>query len=249
MISEQRNFLFVHIPKTAGNSIQNILLPFADDQLITAQTSADALPAYARHEALDNDQHDGRHDGRQIKDLDGFDRFGLAHPVYNLRKHSPLADYQRELPAELFQRLFKFTCVRNPWERLISMYFSPHRGPVTWDRTRFLKMANKIASAASFVQLPGDPPGQAPFSHVHLVMRQERLHADFRQLCERLDLPYQELPVRNKSSHEHYSVYYDDELVALVRDRFRADVEAFAYEFERPARRSFLARWLPIGRR
>lgn len=141
--------------------------------------------------------------------------------------------------------------MRNPWERLISMYFSPHRGPVTWDRQRFLKVSNRITSATSFVELPGDPPGHAPFSNVNLVMRQERLDADFRQLCERLDIPYQELPVRGPTFQPRALFrLLRRRTVALVRDRFRADVEAFGYEFERPARRSFLARWLPFsGRR
>jgi hypothetical protein len=36
MISTSHQFLFVHIPKTGGNSIQTILLPFSDDQKNTS---------------------------------------------------------------------------------------------------------------------------------------------------------------------------------------------------------------------
>ncbi len=214
MISTQRNFLFVHIPKTAGNSIQNILLPHADDQLLI------------------------------VDDRNGLDRFGLAHPVYDLRKHSPLRDYQAQLPPDLFAHLLKFTCVRNPWERLISMYFSPHRGPVAWDRTRFVTLVNKLTPAAHFLALPGDPPGRSPFQNADVILRQERLGDDFRALCERLQIRHEPLPVRNKSAHQHYATYYDPELIALVRARFRDDIEFFGYEFEpTPRPVSFLSRW------
>jgi hypothetical protein len=32
MISSKYRFLYVHIPKTGGNSIQHVLLPISDDQ-------------------------------------------------------------------------------------------------------------------------------------------------------------------------------------------------------------------------
>ena len=34
MISERNKFIFVHIPKTAGNSIQNILHKYSEDEFL-----------------------------------------------------------------------------------------------------------------------------------------------------------------------------------------------------------------------
>src|SRR6266446_7630004 len=59
MISFQKRFLFIHIPKTAGNSIQSVLRDYSEDQLV----------------ALGSEQ-------------DGIERFGLRNPKYKIRKHS-----------------------------------------------------------------------------------------------------------------------------------------------------------------
>ncbi|PYK53769.1 MAG: hypothetical protein DME48_10390 [Verrucomicrobia bacterium] len=100
MISFQKRFLFIHIPKTAGNSIQSVLRDYSEDELV----------------ALRSEQ-------------DGVERFGLRNPKYKLKKHSTLADYRAALDETDFGNLYKFTCVRNPWDRLISLYFTPTRTP------------------------------------------------------------------------------------------------------------------------
>src|SRR6266545_4235757 len=68
MISFQKRFLFVHIPKTAGNSIQSVLRDYSEDELV----------------ALRGEQ-------------DGIERFGLRNPKYKIKKHSTLAEYGRPL--------------------------------------------------------------------------------------------------------------------------------------------------------
>ncbi|PYL57175.1 MAG: sulfotransferase, partial [Verrucomicrobia bacterium] len=40
------------------------------------------------------------------------------------------------------------------------------------------------------------------------------------------------LPRYNRSTREHYSKYYDDELRKLVRKRFAREIERFGYAFE-----------------
>ena len=64
-------------------------------------------------------------------------------------------------------------------------------------------------------------------------LRFENLADDFRAVCGRLGISPSTLPRYNRSSREHYSKYYDDELRELVRMRFAAEIERFGYTFER----------------
>jgi hypothetical protein len=202
MISFQKRFLFVHIPKTAGNSIQSVLRDYSEDQLVALR-----------------------------KEQDGIERFGLRNPNYNIKKHSTLAEYRDALGNEQFRVLYKFTCVRNPWDRMVSYYFTPTQAPEDWDRKKFRRIISKAVSIADYLRL--DQGEEDPFANVDYILRFENLADDFRTVCGMLGISPAMLPRYNRSSREHYSKYYDDELRELVCARFAAEIERFGYIFER----------------
>ena len=126
-------------------------------------------------------------------------------------------------------RLYKFCCVRNPWERAISFYFSPHRGVTEWNRDAFMQFISlAMHGTASFLTLDG---GGNPFGNVDFIMRFERLNEDFRQVCGRIGIPPQDLPTRNRSTRQPFATYYDPELVAWIGRRYADEIEYFGYQF------------------
>jgi hypothetical protein len=46
MISFQKRFLFVHIPKTAGNSIQSVLRDYSEDELVALLSEQDGVERF-----------------------------------------------------------------------------------------------------------------------------------------------------------------------------------------------------------
>jgi len=201
MISLQKRFLFVHIPKTAGNSIQSVLRDYSEDQLIALR-----------------------------KEQDGIERFGLRSTKYKIKKHSTLNEYHRALGEEQFRDLYKFTCVRNPWDRMVSYYFTPTQNPETWNRKKFREIISKAVSLADYLRL--DNGEGDPFANVDCIMRFENLADEFRAVCDTIGIPPPALPRYNRSSRDHYSKYYDDELREFVGARFAAEIERFNYRFE-----------------
>ncbi len=75
MISSAYKFIFVHVPKTGGNSVQDALRNYADDKLV----------------ALNSVQ-------------DGIERFSIQNEKFkSLHKHSALRDYQNALGQDIEQ--------------------------------------------------------------------------------------------------------------------------------------------------
>jgi hypothetical protein len=200
MISFQKRFLFVHIPKTGGNSIQSILASYSDDKLVRAR-----------------------------RGQDGVERFGVSNPRFKLKKHSLLTEYREALGEKKFEALYKFACVRNPWDRMVSYYFTPGQRK-QWDRKAFKKMVSESLSAADYLRLNR---GEAdPFQNVDRVLRFENLTAGFELVCKDLGIPPAPLPIYNKSEREDYAKYYDHELRTLVNDRFAEEIVRFGYTFD-----------------
>jgi hypothetical protein len=66
-------------------------------------------------------------------------------------------------------------------------------------------------------------------------MRFESLDGDYRAVCKRLGIPYEELPMtKNKvrKDKRHYSLYYDEELRNIIAEKCKREIEFFNYRFE-----------------
>jgi hypothetical protein len=199
MISLQKRFLFVHIPKTAGNSIQHILRDYSEDRIVASG------------------------------DQDGVERFEVRSEGRELVKHSTLAEYYRELGKEAADGLFKFACVRNPWDRMISFWFSPHRRETEWNPKRFRKFVEKeVRPLREYFALPGDGD-TPPFGNVDCIIRYEHLDDDFRAVCEKLGIPPVELPLLNRSERDSPARYYDDSLSGFIAETFADEIDCFGY--------------------
>ena len=213
MISIAKRFLFIHVPKTGGNSIFQVLREYSQERIITP----------------------GPHQ-------DGIERFGTANDTYpTILKHSSLSEHQSALPADVFRSLYKFAILRNPWERMISWFFSPHRQlpqktrntwhGADWNREWFTHFLGRRQTTRHYTCLPDSPT----LSHdLDFLMRFEQLDEHFAEVCRRLDIPARPLPKYNQSTREHYSHYYDDELQVLVGQMFHEEIEFAGYRFERP---------------
>jgi len=64
---------------------------------------------------------------------------------------------------------------------------------------------------------------------VDVILRFERLRRDFAALCKRIGANIV-LPHLNRSSHEYYTYYYDQETIDLVYKVYHWDVDTFGYK-------------------
>ncbi len=217
LLSIRYNFLFVHIAKTGGTSIRSALERYK-------WTDPYRLPQFL------------------CSKLSGLTGHKLA---IKIPRHAKAIAAKEMLPHELFHSLFKFAFVRNPWDLQVSSYHHIRR-----ERPHIIEHINTFDEFLRW-KLDPDRPYQyhidtlsKPQSDyivdlrgnviVDFLGRHETLEADFAEACRRIGIKTPALPHKRKSSNRHrdYREYYDDDLAALVADRFKQDVDMFGYSFD-----------------
>ncbi len=152
---------------------------------------------------------------------------------------------------------FKFTFVRNPWDKLVSFYhYHMRRG---WDL--FPWTVDTAPDFNLFIQkIYVDDGGALAFdifrgrkyasTHrlrlvnsldwvsgpddeilVDFIGRVETLQADFDIVCDRIGIRRRQLPHANRSRHRPYWEYYDEASRRVVAEKFSRDIEYFGYRF------------------
>lgn len=201
MIFEEEKVIFIHVPKTGGNSIQSALVEFSDDEIVLL---------HSKH--------------------DGFDRFGIKNKKYrSLHKHSTLSDYKNQI-GECILEYRIFVTLRNPFDRLTSFYFSPHRGISKLDLNGFRKFVIKIPPLQYYL-LTEDPGLNGVILKNTTFLRFENLTSDFGKLLSALSLSGIQLPPRNASKKLPYVECFDGELRKWVEHHHRFEIALGSYSF------------------
>jgi len=163
--------------------------------------------------------------------------------------HRTLAGYQAVLAPKLFAECFKFTFVRNPWDRLVSAFFylknKDMRSNQHWAKenlssfedfntfvTRWLTPENIwsyvfFRPQYHFICLEGKQ------SAVDFIGFYENLLPDFRIVCDRIksSATLQEKN-RNSLRDRNYREYYNDQSREIVANIYADDIKLFGYTFD-----------------
>jgi hypothetical protein len=151
-------------------------------------------------------------------------------------------DGRRRRGHRQFDEYFKFGFVRNPWDRLVSLY-ERREGLMLKDRMSFPDFVDwcRYSSSTCNHALPHryqldwfvDPHGKVL---ADFIGRFETLDRDWETVAARLGVE-SSLPHQNQNpGRKHYTEYYDARTRAIVADRFAVDIEYFGYEFDGIAR-------------
>ncbi len=139
---------------------------------------------------------------------------------------------------------YKFTVVRNPWDKVVSLYEYRRKKNKT-------QIASRSITFTEWVELTHGE-NRNPFYYdnvksfqaqvewlkddddhitIDFVARFETLRADFEQIRDaigtRADLPH-----LNASSRKSYKDYYTDETREIIARWYHEDIEVFAYTFD-----------------
>lgn len=182
-MNDPNRLLFIHIPKTGGMSIKEML----KDTLFDLD--------------LDN-------------------------------RHLSISELRDKLTKPLFDKLFKFTVVRNPYDRLVSYYYFMQTDDSHPEHTRLREL-----TLSEYVDWACDFNLSTQFMQISIegrlavdcILRFENLAEGWLSLAKQFGLP-SELPHVNKSEHEHWEQELTEEDKRKIYNSFEIDFMMLCYD-------------------
>jgi hypothetical protein len=211
-------FIFVHIPKTAGTSIEGILTALPPRPI-----PLDLRVAHRLYRATT---------GRRYR------------PV---PKHAKAMEIRRWVGHYAWHRSFSFAVIRNPWDLMVSSYFWWLQKSQKWDAFRgHTEKIKAMKDFREFMQseygqrrlnlvetdLMDYLTDQKGKCIVDFIARFERLEEDWATICGKIALKNPGLQQLNKSERQDYHLYYDQASRDVVAKRFERYIDQFGYTFD-----------------
>ena len=179
-------------------------------------------------------------------------------PQVGIHARDSLPHVDKKTLFEEYKDYFKFSFVRNPWDRLLSCYSEKIRDEKLNNNNFSNGVANSIGkhgvfrgsmSFEEFVDALSTIPDRRADPHLRsqyallsnesgelfldFIGRFENLEEDFDKVCHLAGMPKTSLPHKNQSPMKkaNYIDYYTDKTKNFVSQRYAKDIEVFEYKF------------------
>lgn len=214
MISHKYKCIFVEVPKTGSSSVRGILGRSPKPHLDLSEIKKLMETGWTPYDSA---------------------KQRLVECLYLLRSKKR----RIEIGRKQFDVYFKFGFVRNPWDRVVSLY----------ERTEPLQMKDKmtfdefvdwiqyssstcIHSSPHRYQLDWFVDGSGNML-ADFIGRFEKLETDWAFVAQKLGLTGSLPHKRANPRQRHYAEYYTARTREIIANKFKVDIERFEYEFGR----------------
>jgi hypothetical protein len=160
-----------------------------------------------------------------------------------VKHHQTAREVIAKVGRDNWDKAYKFTLVRNPWDKVVSHYeyrrkknktdisareitftewvkntYGPDKDPFYYDNEKAFQPQ---------VEWLKDDEGKIS---IDFIGKFESINEDFEQIKKAIGLDA-ELPHLNASKRVAYQTYYDEQTRAIVAQWFHEDIEVFGYRF------------------
>lgn len=218
-ISEKHKFVFVEVGSTGSTAIRNVLNQYRDVKVEVSE---------GYHYSVDSEENPA---------------------------HIAIWALSNDLPIDSF---YKFAFFRNPWAVAVSKFFF-HGGSdvvkshiIPKDQRTHANYScefNEWAQAPGFLDMHYESKTKTMWDMVakgdtilvNDIYDFKNLNESWEIISKKIGIPHQKLinnknpqfnSVCNKIQKHHYSHYYNDETIRVVKEHFAREIEYFGYEFE-----------------
>lgn len=218
LVSHIKKFVFIKTAKTAGTSVES----------------------YFEKYCFEPGTWEKKHErNQQVTDYGMVGGRGLNCRYEVIHAHLPAAKIRTLLPKHQWDEYFKFSVIRNPFDRLVSRFFFNMKR----DQPGFLSVNDTVKTISDFRHFVTQRLYKIE-DHLLIdgelvtdfLIRYEFLERDIEIVCNKLDIEFDrsELPNFKSGIRDiRYSIddMYDESTRKFVEDNYKHEFELFKYKY------------------
>ena len=205
LVSHEYKFIYIKNKKVAGSSVESFFGKYCIDPKKDYQYK-DGINEHIDNFGIIGSRTSG------CKDSDKW------------KNHKKAKDIKNDLGKEKFDEYLKFCVIRNPYDKMVSLYFY-QRSNLSFKE--FVKINDCNNLNLHFIN------GKSVCNY---FIRYEYLEEDIITLCKKLKIDSYDLSFLPKHKSEfrknkkHWSEYYDNETKKIVYNKHKEEFELFHYD-------------------